>query len=201
MLQVYDDALPKKLVDDLERLFLNQQIEFVFAPGTVDDDQVKGIPAHKNIVDTPQIVHMIYANNRPLSKYWPDIKSLLYFIEDKIGIDIIGIDRVKANLLTPHPDRHKNSFNMPHTDRLKEDQGITWLSIVYYVNDADGDTFLFDQFSHQSLNGDMITKRVSPKKGRFVIFESERWHASSNPTKKFRTVLNFVLAVRSNVKE
>jgi len=201
MIKVYDDVLPKKIVQDLEHLFSNTPVKFVFAPGTVDQDQVEGITEHKNIVDTPQIVHMVYGGNRAESEYWPDIKSLLYFIEDRVGIDIIGIDRVKANILTPHPKAHKNSFNMPHTDRYVDHQGLNWYSLVYYINDSDGDTFLFEQYAGETLDADRIAKRVPPRKGSFVIFDSTRWHASSNPSKGHRMILNFVLATKEKIIE
>ena len=68
-------------------------------------------------------------------------------------------------------------------------------------SDCDGDTFFFDQklteFTEEESyrityeNNWTIKKRVSPKKGRLVMFDGVRFHASSfTKTKPFRCVLN-----------
>ena len=54
--------------------------------------------------------------------------------------------------------------------------------MIYYINDSDGDTFL----------NKTETKRITPKANSAVIFPSNLWHASSNPTKGKRIVINYV---------
>jgi len=66
---------------------------------------------------------------------------------------------------------------------------------VYYCNDSDGDTFLFNEFFEQGTLPSRLTlaQRVTPRKNRAVIFESNRYHASSNPRKSSeRIIINFV---------
>jgi hypothetical protein len=72
--------------------------------------------------------------------------------------------------------------------------------MVYYCNDSDGDTFLFEEF-HYPIIPDSLTvhKLVSPKQNRAVIFESNRWHSSSNPRiSPNRFVINFVFIVEES---
>jgi Rps23 Pro-64 3,4-dihydroxylase Tpa1-like proline 4-hydroxylase len=67
--------------------------------------------------------------------------------------------------------------------------------MVYYCNDSDGDTFLFNEF-YDGKNPDKLTiaQRVTPKKNRCVVFESNRMHASSSPIySKDRRIINFVI--------
>ncbi len=62
---------------------------------------------------------------------------------------------------------------------------------VYYVNDADGDTVLFNETSEQVPQALLpeytradrftIAKRITPKKGRMVGFEGKQYHASMHP--------------------
>ena len=41
-----------------------------------------------------------------------------------------------------------------------------------------------------------IVKRISPKKGRFLFFDGDIWHASTNPVKSMkRIVININLSV------
>jgi len=58
--------------------------------------------------------------------------------------------------------------------------------VIYYVNDADGDTVFFD-------NNRQIVKRVTPKKGRVVMFDGKILHAGSPSTTGPRCLVNFDL--------
>ena len=61
------------------------------------------------------------------------------------------------------------------------------ISIIYYVNNSDGDTFFFDK----KLN---TVKRISPRQGRAVVFNSNMRHAACCPINSvYRQVINFVL--------
>ena len=73
----------------------------------------------------------------------------------------------------------ENKFNNPHVDSF-----IKHKVCIVYLNDSDGDTFIFDNFKN-------IIKRVTPKKGRVLIMNGNLIHTSSHPIKsKFRIVLN-----------
>lgn len=59
------------------------------------------------------------------------------------------------------------------------------LSLLYYVDDSDGDTYFF--------NKDRCIKKTKPVKGTGVVFPSEVWHAGASPTKTdTRTVINIM---------
>ena len=76
------------------------------------------------------------------------------------------------------PTIKTTEYDSPHIDM---EMGHT--VCLYYVNNTDGDTFFF--------NGKNIIKRVSPKKGRCVLFDGKIFHASSKPTKEKRIVINY----------
>tara|TARA_B100000809_G_scaffold249061_1_gene279904 strand:+ start:4166 stop:4756 length:591 start_codon:yes stop_codon:yes gene_type:complete len=74
--------------------------------------------------------------------------------------------------------------------------------ILYYVNDIDGDTVLFKNKSGDTppekvLQKEELTKMisVSPKKGRCVIFDGDRYHATGRPKNDFRCVLNYNIGI------
>ena len=67
--------------------------------------------------------------------------------------------------------------------------------MVYYLHDCDGDTILFDKkLSKFGGHTDLIElARVTPKQGRAVIFNSNRFHASSSPVNnQRRVIINYV---------
>tara|TARA_B100001564_G_scaffold177076_1_gene148892 strand:- start:399 stop:995 length:597 start_codon:yes stop_codon:yes gene_type:complete len=98
--------------------------------------------------------------------------------------------RIRGILQTPIKDDIVHF--PPHTDTT--DSG--GFSAIYYVTDATGDTYLFQErdindeigidnrFEHQWSPVD----KVSPKKGRLIVFPSNYYHAGS-PTKDERRVL------------
>lgn len=104
---------------------------------------------------------------------------------------IIDILRMKVNCQTRSHfvNYDDNSCNDIHIDNEVPNNK----TLVYYINDSDGDTFLFDALfngktDHYNTNTLM---RVQPKKGRAIVFDSWRFHAPSNPLfSQRRYVLN-----------
>ena len=106
-------------------------------------------------------------------------------LTDKIDLSEYNyVQRIKANFQSKFlsdPD----CYNTPHYDNLNEH-----LVIIYYVNDSDGDTFIFENDKYPLK----IKKRVSPKAGRFVIFNGNHFHAGIHPkSNDYRIVINFNL--------
>ena len=72
-------------------------------------------------------------------------------------------------VLTPHID-----YNYPH------------YVLLYYTNDSDGDTIIYK--NKETLE---ILEKVSPRKGRALLFDGRLWHAGSVPSTKPRSVINY----------
>ena len=91
----------------------------------------------------------------------------------------------------PNPPLHY----IPHTD-CQESKNDVW-SAIYYLNDATGDTFLFEeQIDDVSMSDRRKHKwkpvdQVSPKKGRLILFPARQYHAGSPPKKDMRMLINF----------
>lgn len=69
--------------------------------------------------------------------------------------------------MKPHID-----FDVPHT------------VVLYYLNDSDGDTLLYNKQGQ-------IMKRVSPKKGRALVFDGSILHSGGIPKQGPRCAVNF----------
>jgi hypothetical protein len=97
----------------------------------------------------------------------------------KLNLDSGEILRCKANFQTQHRNKLPDTFNTPHVDHT-----IPHYTAIYYVNDSDGDTRLFDKTDEIA--------RISPKKGRIIVFNGQTLHAGSHPYETdYRIVINY----------
>ncbi|MGI9305408.1 MAG: hypothetical protein ACR2RB_22305 [Gammaproteobacteria bacterium] len=110
-------------------------------------------------------------------------QTMLKMFSEKTGTKIDSIKRVKANLQPKCSDFTPDGYNTPHVDFDEPHQVL-----LYYVNDSDGDTFIFDR----TPDGDFqVLKRIPPRQGRFVLFDGAHYHAGSHPqSHDLRIVLN-----------
>lgn len=133
--------------------------------------------------------------------YWHFFSLPLTLALWKLGLtcNFNEIKRCKLNLQTKAPKESINKYNFPHTDFIPEMENE--LTMIYYVNDCDGDTYIFDSKNHsmedikktpEQYDNLKILKRISPKQGRAVIFPTSQLHAGSHPIKsEYRMVLNY----------
>lgn len=178
-IQIFDNLLPESLVSKLEEALTHDDTNWNLAPScggylneSFDDPNVK---------DTPQMYHALVYNNQPKSSVTSLAMCILFFLETKTGVFPSELMRVKANLLFPMFD-FESQYHPPHIDTDSD----TAMSAVYYVNDSDGPTRFFDHSGN-------VMQVVEPKRGRLVLFPSNKLHASSCPINaKQRIVINFV---------
>ena len=88
------------------------------------------------------------------------------------------VSRIICNMQTLRPTWTMNAI---HPDSRNPDN----ITILYYVNNSDGDTFFF--------RGTECEHRQTPTKGTAVIYPSIMLHAGSTPTKtETRVVINMM---------
>ena len=129
----------------------------------------------------PALAHQFYYGPDNLeSEFWFTFLPVVYFAADKIGYDIKEIVQSRSFLLYPIHENFLLPHDDPHIDRDDEH-----MVILYYVNDSEGDTVLFED--------DKTTEfaRISPKQGRILIFNGLQYHCSTHPQTKMRCVINY----------
>lgn len=105
-----------------------------------------------------------------------------------------NVIRTKVNMAFKQDESYKNKIQTPHSDQ--SDQGYEWVTGIYYVNDSDGDTLIFNEeesdLDENGNNNLTILEKISPKKGRLVLFNGKKIHVGSHPTEhNNRIVINF----------
>jgi len=130
-------------------------------------------------------------NKKTYDKVLPVVKEGC----NKINFNIEKIKRCIAAIHATIRDQQRH-------DTIHVNADIPHLVMLYYVNDSDGDTILYDKTlkdipfgtdypdDYCKLN---ITHRISPKKGRVLFFNGSVYHASSAPTKSMRCIITLDL--------
>lgn len=190
MIEIIDDFIPIEFQNSLESLLVgNNAFPFYHCLDTVEYGMEQTLFDDKRIIHQPQFVHVLFTDNQVTSQFFPSI--LQNFSNTFINLQNYSFKRLKVNLLTPALEKRKDCYHLPHFDSKNEED----LTVLYYVCDSDGDTFFFNEKYEREIVPDKVSikERVSPKKGRAVIFNSNQFHASSPPQQKdFRCVVNMV---------
>ena len=202
LIKVYDNFLPDHFADDIENLHTSDNFGWYFNSATIgypergcwkkfnDDgamsweiDGVKQLFSDKRTVESPQFTHMFYNHHEGfVSNHTSKVENILKYIDT--NTKELYVDRIKSNLNVNLTDYKEENYQPPHKDSPLE----IFKSLLYYVNDSDGDTYFFDE----DLN---IIDTVSPKKNRAIVFPSNMIHAGSNPIKNsLRMVINFIFS-------
>jgi hypothetical protein len=133
----------------------------------------------------------------PFAWYLAELMPLVVSLQARVPeIEFTFVSKMTANLQLQQKDAPVDHYNVPHWDA---DATNKFYSMVYYTTDSDGDTVLFNEFHDNTMKGQVqqnltICQRVTPKKNRAVIFESNRYHTSTFPiTSKKRLVINVVM--------
>ena len=180
MITIIDNLIEESQENYLEELFLSATFPWFYQKSTIDQNGAKNFPT-KQSLDTGFFAH-IFAQGSCVnsSEYYIKLLPIFAALQAK-NVNIINQIVVRANLTFPDPRHKPGNYKVPHND-TNQSGAVT---AIYYVNDSDGDTLFFD--------GDLnIVKRVSPKKGRAVLFDSCHIHSSeSNIDTQTRCVINF----------
>lgn len=192
-LLIFDQVIEKKYQDTIEKY--TENISWNFSTGTILDPSLNEgvIEKGKNPF---QFIFGISASSLDehqelKDNIWPLLDFIALFLNSNLQLL-----RIKFNLLTRS---NSKSYHYPHADLDNYTDKL--FSALYYVNDSDGPTYFFKQFAPKKNNDLTLFKKVKPKKGRLVLFDSRRFHCSSSPVKNDkRVVLNLVIRLPNDEK-
>jgi hypothetical protein len=186
MIRIYDDIVDVDFQQKISKIIEDSSFPWYFLEDITykSSNDVKIYLENENAYSG--FSHYFYAENKILNSDFHFVKSLLLYIKD-FDISSYNFFNCRAFMQLPliHKDKEYN-HNHKHTDMSEKHKSI---SVIYYVNDSDGDTIFFGK----NVN-DEISLRVKPKKGRIVLFDSCIYHASTDPfNNNKRIIINFIL--------
>ena len=139
--------------------------------------------------DVSILAHQLVIDNRSCSDY---TSPLIDHTEIK---DLINRHHLSGEILRAQVNlfvkRDKVINPCPHIDI----RSVPHIGILYYVNDADGDTVFYDRSEYDSNEELGLMKewrRESPKRGDILIFDGRIYHSPSCPVEAtHRISVNF----------
>lgn len=195
MIEIIDNFLPKSLENKIANIFLDPNTTWSLNSSVINDNLYNNdkVILDHNTKDSPQLVHPMLIDGKVYSENFHICSTLLYFLESNKKISIKNLHRIKTNLLFNLNNFKNNEYHPAHVDSCEKDTK----TLIYYPIDSDGDTFLFNEFYPASKKQTLsINNTISPKQGRAVFFDSNRFHAGSNPIKtQIRLSINFIFSV------
>jgi hypothetical protein len=140
-----------------------------------------------DMVASSGFTHAFYMDGKQISPYLVTVYKVLEEYLKSQSLLLKKFVRCKGNLTTPKYPFSEKSHNIPHIDQVEEHRVL-----LYYVNDSDGDTVFFNEKFEKGLKNLTVFKKISPKKGRVIVFDGNRYHCASNPINSdVRCVINY----------
>ena len=193
---IIDDVVDNIYQDAVEHFFLKTNFPWFYQSDiSFFDEHISQLS--NNIRQRPGFSNLIHdVNNGPFNPFH-FVMPILYAGTSKGNLTINHITQARSFLLVP-PNL---SPSEDRRDRPHVDQPNPHYAAIYYVNDADGDTYIYDKQVKSNAESNYlpnidptnlpVLKRVSPKKGRLLIFNGLYYHSSSQPEYNARCIINF----------
>jgi hypothetical protein len=186
---IVDDIVSLEKQDEIKETLLNGGFPWFY----LNDATYPTISS----TNTPVMNHYYRLDYKTNSQFY----NLIEDVGDK-GAELYGFDyqdvlQVRSFLQFPLNTDWRKEF----VDKLHIDSTSEHLVVLYYVLDSDGDTVIVNKKfeAGEDVAKDLkhtdyeVLHRITPKKGRAVIFNGKYYHTAEQPTNGMRCVINFNL--------
>jgi hypothetical protein len=193
---IIDDFLPKDKFETLSEFVLSDRFPWFYnshvsiAPW--DDREIQD-PMAK---ETDGWYHFLYSENEYNGVFMKDFMSFFEELTARFNYTDQDLIRARLGLKQPKINHKDENYNLPHVDYYFPHD-----TIIYYLNDSDGDTRMFKEYANNDIDSDPVNfsveNRITPKANRLLLFNGLQYHTASNPINTSRrVVLNVNLKCR-----
>jgi len=173
---------------EIDKIFWSEENPWSYQPITNDNFNAPGIIDLKEGYD---ISYFTFEPNKNSYEYQQIKKIILKFLEIN-NIDYLNIIRIKLNITPTHDEI---SQCPPHSDSKHPH-----LNFIYYINDAEGDTVLYNELADYKtiFTNPTVFKSVTPERGKAILFDGRQFHAVTPPSRlPLRGVINALIEIKS----
>jgi hypothetical protein len=188
------NAIPKPYQEQLEHELGSNRMTWSFA----DEIARSASGFHTSYPGFGHLAYLADEQEPLISPMSSLLLPILFLFCEKANIEYHALLRIRVGLFTRSITEAKH--HNPHVDYSEPHR-----TAVYYVNDCDGDTFVFeetiddvgveDSGSYANANRFRIRRSITPQRGKMICFDGRHYHASSYPTKASKRIavtFNFV---------
>lgn len=134
------------------------------------------------------------------------INTIQFNVVNNLKLENVHNYRIKVNKLPIHKIKPNEDIRSGiHIDRWE-----THISIIYYINDTDGDTCFYEytddvknwmnDVASENFHKFKQINKSTPKKGRVCVFNGMIPHHGSYPSKEDRYVINMNITTKDTLK-
>jgi hypothetical protein len=189
---IIDNFLTKEQADYIEKsISVDNVVNFHDMPITVKSYKSMNNNLFKSC---KAYLKQLIIHNEYTEKGFESIcEPILFEIQRKFNCKL-AVTNFRANLSDRDCEEPTLKNDVPHVDILEIKDNM--YTCLYYVNDSEGDTILFNETSKGSIFYDdipeelTVLEKISPRKNRFVLFKSENLHSAPAYTRVNRYVFN-----------
>lgn len=196
---ILDNIIEEELQNQIEDSMFDCKWEFQMDNTYGYDAKFIGIKYRKFLNPfewdiSPSIISNIQTNQKIFKLFYPIIEKTC----NHVGFNLEVIDRCIAGIQGVQVIRNESKVCNIHVN-----QEQPHLVLLYYVNDADGETILFDKTINDIEDDNImylderhqfnVVNKIMPKKGRILLFDGTTYHSASSPTTGMRCIITLDL--------
>jgi hypothetical protein len=196
---ILDDLIEKELQNQIEDIMFNCDWKFNI-DNTYDYNSKSFGMKYRKFLNpfehdiSPSITTNILSNQKVFKLFYPIVEKTCNHINFKLE----NISRCIAGIQGVQVIREKSKVCNIHVN-----QKTPHLVLLYYVNNSDGETLLFDKTINDIDIIDVmylnerrefnVVNRIIPKQGRILLFDGRTYHSASSPTTGMRCIITLDL--------
>jgi len=199
---IMENFLTPRLNYEMQKIIANPFFDWKYSENTVYTEKMKGEWEDEHFFIHPLITQNDIVNSTDYASLGLPLILALELKTNFLDPDIrrFKVHRSKVNMYLKSPNTKQHT---PHVDTEYDDNDNaktqSW-SLLYYVNETDGDTVFYNEHWTHDINFDEFElteyMRIPPKPNTAILFKSNRYHSSSSPTDHLRRInVNTVLDV------
>jgi len=185
MIEIFDNLLPKYVLKDIQEYYFSPFCEWNY------QDNITVNYHERDSQDQPELgsfgfnIGLFDSENLQHNPSYVGIlsRSILYAAKTKVEEIYNGsyrLVRARADMTVYNPEKHMHSI---HTDLEYFGEPIKHITCIFYMNDSDGCTTIFDR------DGTTLLKEIEPVENRLLVFDGRLPHVGFSPAKNKNRVL------------
>jgi hypothetical protein len=190
-MKVIDNFLNQKDFLELQRIVMSKDFPWFYiehASLNPEDNNIEDTLA----IETPGFNHILFDREWNVRSFTYETMSAFFKkIETEFGFSESDILRARFSMKVPKIGFKDINYNLPHIDYY-----FPHHTMIYYINDSDGDTRIFDQYYTMTgiktgiaQKDFTIENQVTPKANRLVWIDGLQYHTASNPIVNNRRIV------------